>query len=186
MLAPILAAGPHAERKPYDSAAAEKPREGDLDIDDVGEEVKMPWEADGRRWHTHDRVARNGEPCRWDGRILAAWSTRFTSSATSRRPTGQQPHDRRDHRREEERRLVLPRHHRRRVAAEAQVPHGQAHVQARRSSSSSSTCKPLNEMPDLPIYGNEPRVKCKNLRGPWQEVQLAVHAWDEIDTPAFW
>ncbi|MGC3967215.1 MAG: hypothetical protein QM775_07550 [Pirellulales bacterium] len=46
--------------------------------------------------------------------------------------------------------------------------------------------KPLNEMPDLPVYGTEPRVKCKNLRGPWQEVQLQVHAWDEIDTPAFW
>jgi excinuclease ABC subunit A len=38
----------------------------------------------------------------------------------------------------------------------------------------------------LPVYGNEPRVKCKNLRGPWQEVQLQVHALDEIDTPAFW
>ncbi len=46
--------------------------------------------------------------------------------------------------------------------------------------------KPLNEMPDLPVYGAEPRVKCKNLRGPWQEVQLAVHALAEVDTPAFW
>lgn len=32
----------------------------------------MPWEVDGRRWHTVDRVARNGKPCRWEGRILAA------------------------------------------------------------------------------------------------------------------
>ena len=31
----------------------------------------MPWEIDGRRWHTHDRVGRTGEPCRWDGEILA-------------------------------------------------------------------------------------------------------------------
>jgi excinuclease ABC subunit A len=46
--------------------------------------------------------------------------------------------------------------------------------------------KPLNEMPDLPVYGSEPRVKCKNLRGPWQEVQLAVHTWAEIDRPEFW
>ena len=29
-------------------------------------------------------------------------------------------------------------------------------------------------------------MKCKNLRGPWQEVQIDAHAWDEIDTPAFW
>ena len=46
--------------------------------------------------------------------------------------------------------------------------------------------KTLNEMDHLPIYGNEPRVKCRSLRGPWQEVQVNVHAWDEINTPEFW
>ena len=30
------------------------------------------------------------------------------------------------------------------------------------------------------------RMKCKNLRGPWQEVQIAAYSWEEIDTPAFW
>src|SRR5208337_2517874 len=28
------------------------------------------WEIDGRKWHTRDRVARNGRPALWDGRIL--------------------------------------------------------------------------------------------------------------------
>ena len=60
------------ERKPYDPAAAEAPREDDLEIDEVGRETRMPWEVDGRRWHTQDRVGRNGQPCRWDGRILDA------------------------------------------------------------------------------------------------------------------
>ena len=46
--------------------------------------------------------------------------------------------------------------------------------------------KTLNQMDELPIYGNEPRVKCRSLRGPWQEVQINAHAWDEIDTPEFW
>jgi excinuclease ABC subunit A len=46
--------------------------------------------------------------------------------------------------------------------------------------------KPLNEIPELPVYGAEPRVKCKNLRGPWQEVQLKVHWLTEIDRPEFW
>ena len=32
--------------------------------------VKPPWEIDGQRWHTRDRVGRNGQPARWDGRIL--------------------------------------------------------------------------------------------------------------------
>ena len=45
--------------------------------------------------------------------------------------------------------------------------------------------KPLNDMPDLPVYGTEPRVKCRTLRGPWQEVELRLHAYEEIDRPEF-
>ena len=36
----------------------------------ISPEVKAPWEVDGRQWHTRDRIARNGQPARWDGRIL--------------------------------------------------------------------------------------------------------------------
>lgn len=46
--------------------------------------------------------------------------------------------------------------------------------------------KPLNELPDLPVYGHEPRVNCKNLRGPFQEIQVQVHSLAEIDKPEFW
>jgi excinuclease ABC subunit A len=46
--------------------------------------------------------------------------------------------------------------------------------------------KTLNELEDLPIYGNEPRIKCKTLRGPWQEVEIRAHSFAEIDTPEFW
>ena len=41
-------------------------------------------------------------------------------------------------------------------------------------------------MPELPLYGTEPRVRCKNLRGPWQEVELRVHNYAEVDRPEFW
>ena len=71
MLAPVLAAGPLKERKPYDPQQVEEPRDGDVQVDDLGRHVKMPWETDGRRWHTSDRVGRDGEACRWDGKILA-------------------------------------------------------------------------------------------------------------------
>jgi excinuclease ABC subunit A len=46
--------------------------------------------------------------------------------------------------------------------------------------------KPLNDMPELPLYGTQPRVRCRNLAGPWQEVELRVHSYDEIDRPEFW
>jgi len=69
-LAPVLAAGPYVVRKQYDFEANEAPMEGDLAIADLGGELKMPWEVDGQKWHTRDRVSRGGEPCRWDGKIL--------------------------------------------------------------------------------------------------------------------
>ncbi len=71
MLAPVLAAGPRAKRGATISPPSWPTASDDLDIEEVGREAKMPWETDGRRWHTRDRVGRNGAACRWDGRILA-------------------------------------------------------------------------------------------------------------------
>ena len=185
MLEPILAAGPYAERKPFDPTAAEKPRDDDVDLDAVGEEAQMPWEVDGRRWHTVDRVARNGKPCRWDGRILSAVVDKIQAlgefaptnfnSRTIVEITGEKKSD----------------------GWFFHASTGEEWLLKLKFRTAKSTfkreeiverlnLKPLNEMPDLPVYGTEPRVKCKNLRGPWQEVQLQVHAWDEINSPAFW
>ena len=73
----ILAAGPLEERPRYDPKAAARAL-----IDEVKKAAteairgagnaaaKTPWELDGRAWHCRDRVARNGRPVRWDGRIL--------------------------------------------------------------------------------------------------------------------
>ena len=46
--------------------------------------------------------------------------------------------------------------------------------------------KPLNQMDDLPIYGNDSRVRCKTARGPWQEIEFKLHSWEETNTPEFW
>jgi excinuclease ABC subunit A len=37
---------------------------------EIASGAQAPWEIDGRKWHTRDRLARNGRPVRWDGRIL--------------------------------------------------------------------------------------------------------------------
>ena len=41
-------------------------------------------------------------------------------------------------------------------------------------------------MDELPIYGNQPRVKLSNQRGIWQEVEIHAHSLEEIDIPEFW
>jgi excinuclease ABC subunit A len=185
MLAPVLAAGPHIERRPHDFAAQQEERSGDLDINEVGKEAQMPWEVDGRQWHTRERVGRNGQPCRWDGKILAAvidrvhelgdfsptdWKARtVVEICASKKTDGWFMHA---------------------ITGEEWLLKLKFRVAKRTFQRddlvSQLDLKPLNEMHHLPVYGSESRVKCKQLRGPWQEVQLAVHSYEEIDRPAFW
>ncbi len=184
-LAPVLAAGPHAERKPYNPAVVEKKKEGDLDIAEVGKTAKMPWEADGRKWHTHDRVGRTGEPCRWDGRILERIVDRiqelgdFSETDWSQRSVVEISAEKKSdgwffHAITGETWLLKLKFRVYRGTFKRDELQGRIEL------------KTLNELADLPIYGNEPRVKVKTLRGPWQEVEVRVHSLEEIDTPEFW
>ncbi|HND51996.1 MAG TPA: excinuclease ABC subunit A, partial [Pirellulaceae bacterium] len=182
-LAEVMNAADYAERKRYQ--LAEELKADDLDIDDVGRDAKMPWEVDGRRWHTRDRVGRTGEPCRWDGRILEQvvdrihdqgefaetnWDSRSVVEITAKKKSdGWFFHA---------------------ITGETWLLKLKFRV-ARSTFQRDSllqriALKTLNEMHELPVYGNEPRVKCKNLRGPWQEVEIRVHALEEVDTPEFW
>src|SRR5205807_1480052 len=65
-----LRAGPHQERRPYDPQVAEATRPDDVALEDVGQGAAMPWETDGRRWHTAERVTTEGKAARWEGAIL--------------------------------------------------------------------------------------------------------------------
>jgi excinuclease ABC subunit A len=184
-LAPVLAAGPHKKRALYNFAAEEEERTDDLEIADLGAEVKMPWEVDGHRWHTRDRVSRSGAPCRWDGKILdvieqkiqdaggfsaTSWNTRTIVEICGPKKsdgwffhaiTGEQW-------------LVKLKFR----TAKKTFQRDELVVDL--------NLKPLNDIPEVEAYGHGPRVKCKNLRGPFQEVEIGAHSWEEIDTPEFW
>ncbi|MFO0816414.1 MAG: excinuclease ABC subunit UvrA [Pirellulales bacterium] len=182
-LRPVIEAGPRAVR--VTKAADDEQRQGDLEIEEVGKDARMPWEVDGRKWHTRDRVGRTGEACRWDGKILESvvdriheqgefaetdWSARSVVEITAKKKSdGWFFHA---------------------ITGETWLLKMKFRV-ARSTFSREALLdriqlKTLNEMHDLPIYGNEPRVRCKNLGGPWQEVEIRAHTFDEIDTPQFW
>jgi excinuclease ABC subunit A len=67
----VLDAGPYADRAKFDPEAAAAAKLGDLDITDVGKQAKLPWEEDGPRWHTRDRVTTTGKVPKWEGAALA-------------------------------------------------------------------------------------------------------------------
>jgi excinuclease ABC subunit A len=203
-LAPVLAAGPFAKRKTYDFAAAESARRGDHDIAEVGQEARMPWEIDGPRWHTVARVGRTGGACRWDGRILADVVARIEQRGTvpDQPSVGARSNENRDSP------LFSPTDWSSRSVVEIRAAKradgwffhaitGEEWLLKMKFRTARNTfqrdelvgrldLKPLNDMPDLPLYGTEPRVRCRNLRGPWQEIEVRVHGYDEIDRPEFW
>jgi excinuclease ABC subunit A len=184
ILGEVLKAGPHENRKKFDPATALAEKAGDIALEKVGREARLPWQTDGRRWHCVDRLTLKGTPCRWDGSILpwveeqirklgqfgeTDWSERtVVEIAAPRKSHGWFFHAHTGM--EWLVRLVF------RVAK---------NTFKQDALTRDLGLRPLDEMPELPVYGSEPRVKVANRKGPWQEVWMLVHKREEIDTPGF-
>ncbi|TWT47432.1 excinuclease ABC subunit UvrA [Botrimarina hoheduenensis] len=178
----ILAEGPHKKRKVYrpdDDTQAD-----DIDLDRVGEDVAMPWEADGRRWHCAERICRDGATPKWEGKVLDQVERRIQQLGDFA-PTNWK-----------HRSVVEITGHKKADGWFLHAITGERWLVKLKFRTAKRTfnrddlavaldLKPLNDLEEIEAYGAGPRVKCKNLRGPWQEVQLAVHTWKELDTPAF-
>jgi excinuclease ABC subunit A len=184
MLAPILEAGPHVQRPVYDPEEALRQREGDIELERVGADAKLPWETDGRRWHTVERVTGKGQPIRWDGAILT-WlderihdlgrfgPTNWNSRTIVEVPAPVKSHGWFFHAHTGLEWLIrLVFHVGRNTFKQADL------VKA-------LGLKPLDQMHDIPVYGREERVQVANRKGPWQEVAILAHRLGEIQTPGF-
>jgi excinuclease ABC subunit A len=180
----ILAAGPHAERPRYDPHAAERKKPEDVALEKVGQDAAMPWETDGRRWHTELRLSHGGKPCRWESRVLESveeqihalgkftetnWKHPTTVEIAG--PTKSQGWFFHAHTGMEW--LV------RLVFRVAKNTFKQEDLNRRLA------IPTLDETKGVEIYGNESRVHVANRKGPWQEVWMLVHRLSEIDTPTF-
>ncbi|MEX1040039.1 MAG: excinuclease ABC subunit UvrA [Pirellulaceae bacterium] len=183
-LAPILKTGPYEERPAYDPIILEEERPEDVEIKAIGGDTQMPWEKDGRKWHTQDRVGRDGGAVNWDGRVLdevitrieqadhfspTNWNSRSVVEVTAKKKAdGWFFHG---------------------LTSEAWLLKMKFRVYKntfdRNLLPEALDLPTLNQMEDIPQYSNEPRVKVKNIRGPVQEVELRIHTYEEIDTPAF-
>ena len=184
-LAPVLAAGPYIERKFFDPTANEPAVEEELEIEDVGRDTRMPWEIDGRGWHTKNRVARDGKPCKWDGRILDAIENKIQESGSFAATNWNN------------RTIVEITGAKKSDGWFFHAITGERWLTKLKFRTAKKTFdrdtlvaeldfKPLNDVDEIEAYGRGPRVKVKTLRGPWQEVQIDAHSWEEVNTPAFW
>jgi excinuclease ABC subunit A len=184
ILADVLTAGPHAQRLKFDPYAAVAAQEGDVALEDVGKDARMPWEVDGRRWHTIERVTAHGKPCRWEGAILEWLDERIHE-------LGDFSDTNWEHRTIVE--IAAP------VKTQGWFFHAHTGLErmvrlvfrvGRNTFKQADLAEQLglrrlNDIPGLDVYGDEERVQVANRKGPWQEVAVLAHRLAEIDTPAF-
>jgi len=184
-LIPVLEQGTYRDRPTYDPLAELQEQPDDLEITEVGQHSKMPWEIDGRQWHTKDRVDRKGEPVKWDGRILEKVIDRIEARegfaatdynsrsvveiAAERKTRGWFFHA---------------------ITAETWLLklkfRCRKYTFKRNELLEKIPLATLNEMEELPIYGNQPRIKVTTRTGPWQEIEFKLYDLKEIDRPEFW
>lgn len=184
ILAEALAAGPYTERERFDPYGKDKKRATDLEIEQIGKAATMPWALDGRRWHSEERRTLTGKECKWEGEALSwlidhlesqeifgptQWNSRTMVEVPAKtKSKGWFLHASTN----DEKLLWLT------FRAARNAFKGDELAQK-------LNLKPLNATPGVKVFGNEPRVRAKNQKGPWQSVEIGVHWKKEIDTPAF-
>jgi excinuclease ABC subunit A len=184
-LRPILHAGPCETRTRYDPAA-HAAREMEVEkqrLGDVGKEVKMPWQVDGRRWHLQQRTDRDGKETRWEPAALE-YVEELVQKAGKFEPTNWNN----------------------RASVEITAPGAQTWFMHALTGGQwllelyfrvppktfdwieldeRLGLKTLDEREDLATYGDWSRVDVRLRRDGLDAVVVYVHDKKEIDTPAF-
>jgi len=184
ILAPVLKGAKRQQREVFSAESAGRKRKGDVDLKQVGADASMPWQKDGRRWHTIDRLAHSGRPARWEGDALGFvvdWleeSDGFAATNWNHRTTVELMGASKKggwflHALTGDEWLLALKFRVRKKTFDADQLREQLDL------------KSVDDLDELPVYGRGERVRVKNLKGPWQEVTVMVHWLKEIDTPAF-
>ncbi len=184
-LAPILAAGLRGARESFDAASVKQKRKGDIDLKQVGKDARMPWEVDGRKWHTHDRVAHSGKPCRWEGSMLGElidrieehdgfaptnWNARAVVEVTGVKNKGAGWFL---HAMTGDEWAFTVRFH---------VPRNRFNEEELRDV---LALKEFDDLDDVAVYGRQSRVRVKKGNPAWDEVSVALVTRADFETPAF-
>ncbi len=180
-----IAESKYETRTPFDPEKEIRKNLIEKEIEELGAEAKMPWETNGRRWHVEDRVGRKGEKVEWEGAILERVVDRIEShagfSATDWNSRGVVEIS------GEKKSLGWFFHA---ITGEAWLLKMKFRVRKgtfkQADLAERIPLKTLNEMDEIPKYGNNPRVKVTTLKGPWQEVEIRAFTLAEIDHDEFW
>ena len=161
LLAPVLEESRRGVIETFDAESVSAKKQGDVSIEQLGKSAKLPWETDGRKWHTIERIAHTGQACRWDGKALdyviglledhedlapTNWNDRATVEVKASKGLGWFLHARTGG----EWLLSLC----------FRVKKGEFTTE---DLDSKLGLIPLDDMEEIPVYGREPRVKARDL-----------------------
>ena len=190
-LGPVLKAGPREERvieltRSISAARASMSAARASMSDALAEsqaDAKMPWERDGRAWHTASPVDGQGEAVKWDPAVLV-WLVETMESIGTFAPTDWG----------ERTRIELKAKAAKQwfchiltggsdlLDVAVRVPEGTfttAAVQRKLK------IKTLDERNDLPIYGQWARLRQRALTEGWEEWRLHLRDFKDVVKPAF-
>lgn len=194
-LKPVLDTGPYEERPRFDPRA-HAARQLDAtrgDFGDVGKDVRMPWQIDGRKWHLEQRRSREDVPRRWEPAALEYVLELVQKAGEALRPRGAAG-------------AFAPTNWNSRASVEITAPGAdtwflhaltggewllELYFQVPRDTfkwhelDAQLGLKTLDERDDLETYGDWARVDVRPRRGGLDAVVVYVHDRQEIDTPGF-
>ena len=184
-LEPVLAAGPRVARPVQCEADRAETFDADRRID-LGDQTDMPWDKNGKAWHTVDRRDSQGQPVDWDPAVLRwlvdtiegfgrfsptdwAHRTRVEITAAPSRPwfchflTGFKDL----------------------LEVAIRVPRG---TFSESQLQTSLRIKTLDDRQDLPLYGQWSRARIRTLKGiagDWDDIRLSLRDFKDVDKGRF-
>ncbi|MCA9244228.1 MAG: ATP-binding cassette domain-containing protein [Phycisphaerales bacterium] len=184
-LQPVIEAGPFITRDRCDAAAyaARQLEDEKKRLGDIGKDVQMPWQVDGKKWHLRQRSGRGGQTRQWEPAALefvldlvqdagdfepTDWSNRASVEVTAKAAptwflhalTGGE--------------WLLELYFR--------APPGAFDAE---QLDRKLKLKTLDQRTDLETYGDWPRVDVRPRRDGLDAIVVYVYDREEIDTPAF-
>ncbi len=179
-LKPILRSGP-VETREIETASSSG---DDTNIDDMlleeAQDVEMPWQVDGRKWHLENQLDYHGKRPKWDPGVLA-WAIETIESLADFSPTDWNDQG-----------------HVEIKAPGSKTPwflhaltrssvHLYLSIRTPKGTFTESTLqktlkiKKLDERDDLPHYSNENRVRLRNINTDWDSIRIQLHDQKDVN-----
>lgn len=187
-LKPVIDDGPIEHRDVFtldEQAKVEKELRRPMKLAKTDAQSKMPWETDGKRWHTVNKVDRNGKPVGWNATVLE-WVVETIESVAEFAPTDWNDRARVEIRAPKTQPAQWFFHARTGgrdlIDISIRVP---KRVFDNKTVVKQLKVKTLDKREDLPIYGREPRVKLRAAGQEHDDVRILLRDFVDIDKKAF-